>query len=161
MCRRQRGAFLLLTPAEVGKAPYCGASALPPLFTQSGTTSASRWRWWWRPWRLWWRRLRPGRIGDDHAALPPKVGPSSNSPTVGSLFAAWRAIQPAALGRERLAACGARPSGRMLVSLRPVSGVLNPFAAVGGASDDRSPIPSCQSCQIDDRPLAAIAGLSP
>ena len=48
----------------------------------------------------------------------------------------------------------------MLVSLRPVSGVLNPFAAVGGASDDRSPIPSCQSCQIDDRPLAAIAWLS-
>ena len=50
--RRQRGAFLLWTPAEVGKAPYCGASALPPLFTQSGTTSASQRRRWWRPWEL-------------------------------------------------------------------------------------------------------------
>ena len=125
------------------------------------TTCCSRWRRRRWPWGPRWRRLRPGRIGDDHAALPPKVGPSSHSPTVGSLFAAWRAIQPVgALGRERLAACGARPSSRMLVSLRPVSGVLNPFAAVGRASDDRSPIPSCQSCQIDDRPPAAIAWLS-
>jgi hypothetical protein len=68
LATNERGAFLLLTPAEVGKAPYCGASALPPLFTQSRTTSASRWRWW-----------RPGRIGGPRGQRHPATAPVPHS----------------------------------------------------------------------------------